>query len=401
MIARPAARLKWMSRIPALLVLLCGALEAQTVLVVPFFNHSNSENLSWIGESIAETVHDSLASENVLTLDRDDRLEAYRRLTLRPGAELTHASVIKLAQALDASVAIYGDYELTPAENGGQSKGTLRVHARMMNLRSTTQSGPLEEAGPLEDLAALEIRLSWQALSLLRPKDAPLREEFLKAHPSVRLDAVESYIRGLLSTTAEQRRRFFSQAARLDDTYSQPCFQLGKSYWQQKDYRVAATWLQRVNRSDSHYREALYYLGLCDYHMADFQAAAKAFREVAETMPLNEVYNNLGASLAQLKSSDEAIASYQKAIEGDSADPDYRFNLGYAQWLSGRFAAAAESFRAVLERNPSDSEATTFLGLSIREQGPRPGEPRSEGRQRLKTNYDEAAYRQLQAELQK
>ncbi len=390
-----------MLRLLALLLSLCGALSAQTVLIVPFFNHSNSENLSWIGESIAETVHDLLASEDLLTLDREDRLEAYRRLTLRPRAELTHASIIKLAQALDASIAIYGDYDLDPAETGGQSKGTLRIHARMMNLRSTTLSGPLEEAGPLEDLAALEVRLAWQAVSLLRPKNAPPRESFLKAHPPVRLDAVESYIRGLLATTAEQRRRFFMQAARLDDTYSQPCFQLGKAYWQQKDYRVAAGWFQRVTPSDSHFHEALYYLGLCEYHMADFQAAAKAFRDVSEAMPLNEVFNNLGAALAQLKSNAQAMASYQKAIEGDSADPDYRFNLGYAQWLSGQFAQAADSFRAVLDRNPSDNEATTFLGLSIKAQGPRPGDTRSEGRQRLKTNYDEAAYRQLQAELQK
>jgi tetratricopeptide (TPR) repeat protein len=390
-----------MFRFVALLLSLCGALSAQTVLIVPFFNHSNSENLSWIGESIAETAHDLLASEDVLTLDREDRLEAYRRLTLRPRAELTHASIIKLAQALDASIAIYGDYELAPAETGGQSKGTLRIHARMMNLRSTTLSGSLVEEGPLEDLAALEVRLAWQALSLLRPKNAPPREAFLKQHPPVRLDAVESYIRGLLATTADQRRRFFMQAARLDDTYSQPCFQLGKAYWSQKDYRVASGWFQRVTQSDSHFREGLYYLALCEYHMADFQAAAKAFRDVSETMPLNEVFNNLGAALAQLKSNDQAMANYQKAIEGDSADPDYRFNLGYSQWLSGQFAQAADSFRAVLERNPSDNEATAFLGLSIKGQGPRPGDTRSEGRQRLKTNYDEAAYRQLQAELQK
>ena len=32
------------------------AVRADTVLVLPFFNLSNSTNLDWIGESIAETV---------------------------------------------------------------------------------------------------------------------------------------------------------------------------------------------------------------------------------------------------------------------------------------------------------------------------------------------------------
>ena len=40
-----------------------------------------------------------------------------------------------------------------------------------------------------------------------------------------------------------------------------------------------------------------------------------------------------------------AIASFQKAIEGDSADPDYHFNLGYALWRAGQYAAAMASFR--------------------------------------------------------
>ena len=62
---------------------------------------------------------------------------------------------------------------------------------------------------------------------------------------------------------------------------------------------------------------------------------------------------------------------------------------------------AAASFRAALERNPNDSEATTLLGYAVQKAGPRPGDPKTEGRQRIKTNYDEAAYRQLQAELKK
>ena len=43
--------------------------------------------------------------------------------------------------------------------------------------------------------------------------DAPGEQEFLKARPKVRLDAVENYIRGLVATTPEQRHRFFTQAA--------------------------------------------------------------------------------------------------------------------------------------------------------------------------------------------
>jgi tetratricopeptide (TPR) repeat protein len=375
-------------------------MRGATTLVLPFFNHSNSPNLDWIGESIAETVHDALASEGVLVLDRADRLEGYRRLSLRPGAELTHASVLKLGDALDAATVVYGSYELTQPATA-QSKGALRIEARVVDLKRTRQGPVFAETGALEDLASLEDRLGWQALQSLRPKTAPSQAEFLKARPPVRLDAVESYVRGLLAVTAEQRRHFFTQAARLDENYSQPCYQLGMIYWERKEHKNALGWLQRVRRADPHFLEAQYFLGLSRYYTGDFAGAQEAFQLVADAMPLNEVFNNLGAAASRRNSLTAAAANYQKALDGDSADPDYHFNLGYAQWRDGQYAAAVESFRAALARNPNDAEATTLLGRALKREAPRPGDPKADGRERLKTNYDEAAYRQLQAELAK
>jgi tetratricopeptide (TPR) repeat protein len=391
-----------MRRFLVLAMLLSGALRAETALVLPFFNHSKSANLDWVGESIAEAVRDALASEGLLVLDRVDRLEAYRRLSLRPGAEVTHASIIKIGESLDASSVIYGFYELLPAENGKEpSKGALRITARILDLKHTRQSPTFGELGALEELAALEVHLGWQALTSLNPKTTLSEQEFLKARPSVRIDAVESYVRGLLATSPEQRHRFFTQAARIDEHYSQPCFELGKSFWEKKDYKVAAGWLERVARTDPHYREAQFFLGLCRYANGDFNGAEQAFQLVAATVPLNEVYNDLGAAQARRNNTAAAVASFKKALEGDSADPDYHFNLGYTLWRAGQFDQAIESFREVVARNPSDTEATTLLGRALKQDGPRPGDPKTENRERLKTSYEEAAYRQLQAELAK
>jgi tetratricopeptide (TPR) repeat protein len=389
-----------MQRLLGLVVLLCGALNAETTLVLPFFNHSKSPNLNWLGESISESMHDALASEGVLVLDRADRLEAYRRLSMRPGAELTHASILKIADSLDASTVIYGSYELTQPATA-QSKGSLRIEMRIIDLKHTHQGPAFSETGALEDLASLQAHLGWQALESLRPKTARSESDFLKAHPPVRLDAVESYVRGLLARTSEQRQRFFTQSARLDEHYAQPCFQLGKIYWERKDYKIAAGWLQRVTRADSHYYEAQFFLGLCRYYTGDFAGAEQSFRLVAAAVPLNEVFNNLGAAQDRQNKTADAVSSFQKALEGDSADPDYYFNLGYTQWRARQYPAATESFRATVARSANDTEATALLGRALKQEAPRPGDPKSDGRERLKTNYDEAAYRQLQAELAK
>ena len=224
-----------MLRLLACFLFVFGALRAETTLTLPFFNHSNAPNLGWIGESIAEAVHDALASEGTLALDREDRLEAYRRLSLRPGAELTVASVIKVGDALDASHVIYGYFEVLPGPDpSDHEKSSLRITARILDLKLMTQGALFSEVGAMGDLALLEERLGWRSLQFLSPKTAPSEEDFLKARPAVRIDAIENYVRGLLSDSSDQRRRLFAQAARLDDHYSQPCFQLGKMYWAQK-----------------------------------------------------------------------------------------------------------------------------------------------------------------------
>lgn len=384
--------------------------RAETVLVLPFFNQSGSQNIDWIGESIAETIHESLAMQDVLVLSREDRLEGCRRLSIRPNALFTHATVIKLGEALDASQIIYGRYEIShmaeadrrPSSSPASAVSphdSLRISVRVLDLQHTRQGPEFEEIGALEDLASLETRVAWQCLKVLAPDKVHSVEDFARDRPTVRLDAMENYVRGLLASSTEQKHRLFAQAARLDERFSEPCFQLGKMEFEKKDYAIAAGWLQKVGRADSHYLEASFLLGLSQYHTGNFAAAAKSFELVAGSVPLSEVLNNLGAAQSRIGIA-AALDNFRRAAEGDSADPDYQFNIGYVLWKRGDFAHAAESFRALLDRSPGDSEAVVFLGRCLEKDGPRPGDPKSEGRERLKLNFEETAYRQLKAELE-
>ena len=67
------------------ILLFFAPLRADTFLVLPLFNLSEGPNLDWVGESVSETVRESLAAEGVIVLDRKDRDEAYRRLGIRLG----------------------------------------------------------------------------------------------------------------------------------------------------------------------------------------------------------------------------------------------------------------------------------------------------------------------------
>jgi tetratricopeptide (TPR) repeat protein len=373
---------------------------ADTAAVLPFWNPaSNQPNLDWIGESISECVRESVGSRGILTLERNELTDAFRRLNLRERAPLSEASVIKIGEAVDAEQVIFGTFEFKPDSSTPGSKGSLKLSARIIDRQHFHLGPEFTESGALEDLATLQSHLAWKALTLIAPKLAPPEAEFRSIRTPIRLDSEENYVRGLLAKDPAQKEKFFLQAARLDARFSHPVYQLGQIHYQRKEYREAAEWLEKVGADDMHYREANFLLGLARFQSNDYPAAQKAFQAILATVPLGEVYNNLGASESR-RGLPQAIDDFKKAAEGDPADPIYRFNLGYALWKKADFSGAADEFRAVLERAPEDQMATLLLGRCIKKQGFHAGiDARLANLERLKTEYQERAYWQLKAML--
>lgn len=384
---------------PALL--LAGALlaQAEVTLVLPFFNLTEDANLNWIGESIGESIRDTVAAEGMLTTGRDDRLEAYRRLSIRPYSRMTKASVLKMAEVVDADQAIYGTFQLEPSQRA-DSRGNLRITAQILDLRRIRSGPEFLAVGSLEDLAALQTHIAWQTLQFLIPKTAPGEEEFRKRRPPIRVDAIEYYIRGILSAKEEQRLHLLSQAARLDTTYSAPAFELGRLHWDKKNYRVAAEWFERVAPTDRRYREAMFFRGASRFYLGEYAAAESAFEGVARDLPLNEVFNNLGAAQSR-RNLPAALENFLRAHEGDQNEPVYLFNLAYAYFKRSDFENGAKWFRDLLERDPDDQMATYLLGRCLQKTPLKSGEVKVENLERLTHQFEESAYLQLRSILQK
>jgi tetratricopeptide (TPR) repeat protein len=377
------------------------AVAADTVAVLPLFNIDEhaSPNLNWIGESVAETISEALGSSGLLVLQREDREEVYHRLSLRTGVVLTKASVLKIGETLDAGQIAFGEFRVDGADTAASTlKSNIRLTLHIIDLRKMQQKAEFVENGSLETLSQMETKLAWMLLRQLAPENTPSEDTFFHDRAPVRVDAMESYVRGLMAQTEEQKLKLFTQASRLDDHFSQPNFQLGKIMFGKKDYKGAGQWFVRVSKGDSHFLEAAFLKGICRYYMSDFEGAIDQFRMVSAEIPLNEVYNNLGAALSR-KNDLTSTDNFRKALDGDESDPDYWFNLGYSLWKQGHFTEAAQKFRATLDRSPTDVEATIMLGRCLKSDGPRAGDPRSDGRERIKTAFEDSAWRQLQAEL--
>lgn len=377
-----------------------AALSAQALVVLPFANRTPSGTtagkLDWIGESVAETVRDAAEGKGVLTVSREEVEEATRQLGLRSYVQLTQASAIKIGETLDAEYVLMGTFEFVPDGTTGETspRGTLNISARLADRRHLRLGPEFMETGNLDDLLILEAHLTWRTLSLVAPDRAPPESNYRALRAAVRLDAEESYVRGLLSKSETERERFFLQATRLDPKFAHANLALGRIHYERKEYRQAADWLQKLAPEDAHYRDASFLLGLALFQSSDFGGAQKAFQSVADVVPLGVVLNDLGAAQSR-QGLPQALDSFRNALAGDASDSVYHFNVGYALWKRGEFTAAVDRFRAVLDRQPDDQSATLLLGMCLKKQGPRPGDARLESLERLKSNYEERAYMQL------
>jgi tetratricopeptide (TPR) repeat protein len=259
--------------------------------------------------------------------------------------------------------------------------------------------GPeISENGKLSELSRLEEHLAWQSLKYVEPGSNLAVDQFLAPDKLTRLDAEESYVRGLLSSSKEQQQKWFTQAITLDPHFSSPAFELGKLALQRKDYRKAMEWFAHVEAKDPRYAETRFDMGLSAYGAGDYQSAVALFREVAQMLPMNEVYNNLGAAEDRLDQP-VAIDDFRRAADADEHDPTYLFNLGLALLKNNYFEEATKRFEGVLELAPEDGEARSLLDRARRREFNATGS-KNIAPERLKLNFDETAFRQLKAMLQ-
>jgi len=363
------------------------------MLVVSFENASGAPGLEWIGETFPEILGQRMASPQLYPITRQDRAYAFDRLGVPPNLRPSRATLYQAGQEMDVDYVVLGRYSFDGR--------IFTASARLLEMSKLHLLPEVTESGPLPKLLEIESALAWDLLRQLTPNLLTSRNQFVAAAPSVRLDAFENYIRGLLATARQEKIRYFRAALRVTPSYGAALLELGKTYYAGRDYQQAAAWLARVSKTDPSAREANFYLGLSLFYSGDFERAESAFSFVASRLPLTEVYNNLGVVQAR-RGKKTALEYFQRVADADPTDPDYRFNLGVALSRAGDNAGATRELKEVLRLRPSDAEARALLAAVA---GPPLTPPRAAADsrpplERIKANYDETSFRQLALEIQ-
>lgn len=346
-----------------------GAATARTILVFPFANQSHQANLNWISEGFAAFLSSRLAASDRYVLGRDERNAAYAQLELAPATPLTLASVYKVAETLGVDWAVVGSFAV--------AGDNLTAQARLLDARGLKLSAPIEVSGALNDLVGLQTRLAWRLLAAHDPQfTVGTEEDFRRRFSDIRLDAFENYIRGVLASDDASRIRYFTEADRRDPRDHQAAFQLGRYYFDQKDYARAAAWLKKLDEHDTNYLESLFLTGVSEYFLGHEAPAEKAFTDLSRQIPLNEVSNNLGVLQAKRHDFAGALANFERAYNGDPTNPEFAFNMGVCLWTLKRYDESAKYLKEALSLDDDDPGAHTLLAAELGKLGDVDGQRR-------------------------
>jgi tetratricopeptide (TPR) repeat protein len=373
---------------------------------MPFDNQSSVPGLEWISEAFSQVLSQRMASSKLYVISRDDRLYAFDRVGIPVTVHPSRATIYHVAELMDVDYVVFGGYEYDGSR--------FSASAQLLDMKKLHLFPAVRSSGPLPNLIDVQTVLAWELLEQMPAPPATDREQFLKASPPIRLDAFENYIRGTMATDRQQKVRYFRNAVKLNPNYTAAMMQLAKTYYDAHEYESAALWFGRVPKDDPTAGEAGFLLGMSEFYRGNFDKAYGAFNSLSSRLPLTELYNNMGVVEVRRGRRAAAVEYFSKAVNADPNDGDYRFNLGVALFKNGDSAGAMRQLREELQRRPSDGEAKSLLDMIGRGVAPPPANPGPSvpatsaflsanqpriPQERIKRNYDEESYRQLELEI--
>jgi Tfp pilus assembly protein PilF/TolB-like protein len=379
--------------------------RTQTLMVMPFENQSSAPGLEWISEAFPEVLALRMSAPPIHVVSREDRAYAFDHAGIPASVHPSRATLYRIAEQMDADYVVLGTYNF--------DGHTFSASAQLLDMKKLHLHAAVQSSGPLANLIEVQTALAWELLQQMPAPPPVTREQFLTSSTPIRLDAFENYIRGILATGHQQKAHYFRSALKLNPNYTAAMLQLGKTYYESRDYESASSWLSRVPKNDAAAGEANFLLGMSEFYRGSFEKAFAAFTFLTNRLPLTEIYNNLGVVEARRGRRASAVEYFSKAVAADPNDGDYRFNLAVALFKNGDDAGAARQLREELHLRSSDGEARSLLEMITRGVAPMASQPAAATSgnallpanqphvplERIKRNYDEASYRQVEREI--
>ena len=346
-----------------------AAYQQGIYLVFPFENASASPRLDWLSEGLEELTIQRLSAAREQVYSHEGRVVELERSGLPRSSKLSRATMLHVAEDLDADFVIFGKF----SANGT----SLTIESQILKVNPARMQLALRETGTLDSLMDLHARLIWRMLSANDRNYGLSLAQFTKLQRPLRLDAFEHYIRGLLASEDDARLRELREAARLEPEWPEPDFALGEVYFARRDCDSALPWYARVPKTHDRLVEAVFSTAVCQLLLGHPDHAEELFTSLQETLKNNRVFgadlpeilNDLAIARARQGKTAPAQIDFRRATDLDPGEDDYPFNLGLLALQTNDPGAAAGYFGEASEREPDNAEDRALLILSLEKAG--------------------------------
>lgn len=380
---------------------------ADVVMVLPFENISKPfrPEYNWVGESFADALAELLNKPGLVVVSSDERELAYQQLRLPETVIPSRATAIKLARQARASMIVIGSYSVTPAneakpEGGGEKQpgvAYVQVTARVIKVNEGRNFGEVRDGNWItrqfdrgDALTALQEIHGWLAYQILYQRDKALpysQNQLVQEATKIPQKAFEAYVKAVqLPLRDEVRTNYLKNALRYyaeslgGAVYPQAAFELGRSYMNLGNWKDATEYFSKLQKKEPHYAEAAFYASLGYTKLGDYGRALATVVPLSSDLPLIAVYNNAGAVAVQAARENKNDAERTRllnqgmdflgqAAKSAPSDQMVHFNYGYALFLSGKYAEAAEHFRPVITSDQQDGQAYFLFSKSLAKLG--------------------------------
>jgi len=333
------------------------------VLVMPFAvqveagGPSSPLAVMWLGEAASTLLADELASLGHGALTRDERVAAFARLHLPMSAELTRATMIRVAELTGASELVYGD--VRAGSDLAVRVSTIRLATGQL-LREVSERGELSEIFSVFHTVAQQVsqRIGRPA-ALDPPADvAPMP-----------LLALEDYIKGLMAATPAAQQRFLESAMGQAPRDGRVLTALWAVYADQGLHEQALAVASAVSADAPQYRRARFDVALSLIELRRFESASQELAALHAREPASALSNALG--VVELRrgalpaAAEKAAVFFARATTEAASQADYLFNLGYARALAGDGTQALSSLREAVRHRAADGDAHLVMGVVL------------------------------------
>jgi tetratricopeptide (TPR) repeat protein len=337
-----------------------------------FENQSESAELDWLREGLADMLITNLSrSKNLTVLNRQRLHSLLERSKYGPEDKISLDLAMGIARKSRAEVVVLGNF----ARFG--EKLRINIHLYDAQTGQALQSESLN-IDRLEQIPMQVDLLSIKIASYLGAH--PAEQERAEGSSGIMTNNLEAF--RYYSLALEKAQGFHSaealallkRAVALDPQFAMAYARIGYIHAmirngegeQAKPFLEKAFQLShRLNEKDKLYVTAWYAQANIDHN-----SAIRAFRQITQQYPLEtEAYWRLGFQLQQAGRFEEAADAYRQGLAIDPEAKDIYNKLGFIYSNLGRYDEAIAAHRRYVELAPDEPNAYDSLGITLTEAG--------------------------------